>query len=55
MSQTQEEEPRDPLENEKNLCLSGEKQGGILESLEKCLSEQRLSVEGLEPLKKGVL
>lgn len=50
MSQTQEQEPRGSLGNEKNLCLLMEKQEGFWESLEKRLSEQRLSVEGLEPL-----
>lgn len=47
MSQTLDEEPRDPLKNE-DLCPSREKQGGLLESLQKCLSEWRLSAEGLE-------
>lgn len=47
MSQIQEEGPKGSLGNEKNLCLLTEKQGG---SLEKRLSEQRLSVEKLEPL-----
>lgn len=46
MSQTQGEEPRDPLGNEKNLCLSQEKQGPLLQPLQS-LCEWGLSVEGL--------
>lgn len=55
MSQTQEQQLRAPLGNARNLCLLREKYGGLLESWEKSLSELKLSVEGLEPLQKGVL
>lgn len=48
MSQTQEEESKGSLGNEKNLCFLMEKQRGLWESL-KSLSEQRLSA-GLDPL-----
>lgn len=42
-SQTQEEEPKGFLGNEKNLCFLMEKQGGFWESLKR-LFEQKLSL-----------
>ena len=55
MSLTQEEQPRGPLGNGKNPCPLRERQGGLLEPLEKNLSEQGPSAEELEPLRKGAL